>query len=290
MTYLCISLSATYLRNRIIGALRSSNDPLAQAASSHVSQDLIFSHPTIQRLAAAVEQLVHSDSDNVPSNSKEDAAYIERMVAKYSLGLPTFKGRPSPDCDLIVLLTGSTGNLGSHILASLLSEKRVVKVFTLNRSSPRHNRQEDSFADSGFPLKLLGSKALHPLVGDISLPDLGLEPGVFAEVKSQVTHIIHNAWRLDFNLSLSSFEGLVASARNLIDISGQCHNPVHFSFTSSISSAQRWDVSHGPVPEEVLPNAEVAVGWGYGASKYVVERVSVLVIDKRETMRVETFM
>jgi thioester reductase-like protein len=45
-------------------------------------------------------------------------------------------------------------------------------------------------------------------------------------------------------------------------------------FTSSISTAQNWDRSKGPFPEEVQYDAGVAEGLGYGASKYVSERVS----------------
>lgn len=45
-------------------------------------------------------------------------------------------------------------------------------------------------------------------------------------------------------------------------------------FTSSISSARSWDGTKGPFPEEVQYDAGVAVGLGYGESKYISERVS----------------
>ena len=45
-------------------------------------------------------------------------------------------------------------------------------------------------------------------------------------------------------------------------------------FTSSISTAQNWDRAKGPFPEDVQYDAGVAEGLGYGASKYVCERVS----------------
>ncbi|OAX30945.1 hypothetical protein K503DRAFT_870821 [Rhizopogon vinicolor AM-OR11-026] len=46
-------------------------------------------------------------------------------------------------------------------------------------------------------------------------------------------------------------------------------------FTSSVSSAQGWDRAKGSFPEEVQYDAGVAEGPGYGASKYVCERVLV---------------
>ncbi|KAG2114598.1 uncharacterized protein F5147DRAFT_677311 [Suillus discolor] len=65
--------------------------------------------------------------------------------------------------------------------------------------------------------------------------------------------------------------------RNLIDLalSSPRHPKPCFMFASSISSAQSWDKAKGPFPEEVEYDAGVAVGLGYGASKYVSERVLV---------------
>ncbi|TCD65360.1 putative NRPS-like protein biosynthetic cluster [Steccherinum ochraceum] len=268
------SLSATYLRNRILGALRSAKDPQVQKAAQHVPQELVFANPTLIKLAAAVIHLISPDTNSSLPKAQQEASVIEEMVTKYSLNLPAFKqGKIGRDSPLVILLTGSTGNLGSHVLESLLLDKRVARVFTLNRYSSRKDRQENAFIDGKFPLDLLKSKKLYPLVGDTSLPHLGLDADTLSEIKTTVTHIAHVAWRLDFNLALSSFENLVAGTRNLIDFSAECKNPVKFLFTSSVSAAQNWDSNKGPVPEQVLPNAEVAAGSGYGSSKYVVERV-----------------
>lgn len=90
-----------------------------------------------------------------------------------------------------------------------------------------------------------------------------------------MTTIIHTAWRLDFNLSLSSFEPNVRGTRNLIDFarSGPHPSKVKFLFTSSVASTFSWDQSKGAYPEEVLMDASYAVGNGYGEGKYVAERV-----------------
>lgn len=87
--------------------------------------------------------------------------------------------------------------------------------------------------------------------------------------------IIHNAWRLDFNLGLSSFEPNIRGTRNLIDLgrSTQKASSLRFLFTSSVASAQSWDKTKGPYPEEVVMDARYAVGPGYGAGKYATERV-----------------
>lgn len=87
--------------------------------------------------------------------------------------------------------------------------------------------------------------------------------------------VIHNAWRLDFNLSLSSFEANIRGTRNLIDFARSAEHAatLRFLFTSSVSSAFSWDKARGAYPEDIVKDAKYAVGSGYGESKYVAERV-----------------
>lgn len=91
-----------------------------------------------------------------------------------------------------------------------------------------------------------------------------------------LTVIIHNAWKLDFNLGLGSFESHVRGTRHLIDLAatGPHASEIRFVFTSSVTSAQGWDRDRGAVPEEIEEDTGIAVGAGYGESKYVAERVS----------------
>ena len=91
-----------------------------------------------------------------------------------------------------------------------------------------------------------------------------------------VTHIIHNAWTVNFNLALQSFEGQVAGVRKLVDISAAATHPIRILATSSIGITNSWDPSNGPVPEHPLSDVKLATETGYTASKFVVEAVSVL--------------
>ena len=85
--------------------------------------------------------------------------------------------------------------------------------------------------------------------------------------------IIHNAWRLDFNLSLASFESNIRGTLNLAEFA-RSKPSAKFIFTSSMASALSWDQSLGLYPEEVVMDSKYAVGQGYGEGKYVSERVS----------------
>ena len=68
--------------------------------------------------------------------------------------------------------------------------------------------------------------------------------------------------------------------RNLIDFAHGCVNVsrLKFIFTSSVSTASSWTLSQGPYPEETVLDAQFCVGMGYGESKYVSERVFILLL------------
>ncbi|KAG1855628.1 putative aminoadipate reductase [Suillus subalutaceus] len=262
------SLSATFLKNRIIGSLSSSPDRDVQASASRIDQNIIFSSPSIRRLARSVINAVLQQDGAGTVNPKAD---IENMIERYSVGLANSVTEANitlangcSQSDHVVALTGSTGGLGSYLLADLLQREDVSVVYAFNRPSKGasiQQRQEDSFKDRGLDFTLLQSDKLVYVETDTSDDRLGLDEELYQKIRTSVTVIIHNAWRLDFNLALSSFDSHVQGMRNLIDLalSSPCHPKPRFMFASSISSAQSWSSAKGPFPEEVECDAGVAV-------------------------------
>lgn len=176
------SLDATFLRNRIVAMLKASGDKQAQAAAPHITQNFVFENPTIESLALALSTLVATGTNiNKQNMSKE----MLRILEQYSLGLPTPTAAQSSAASdgAVVLLSGATGNVGVYILAALLEEEKVEKVYTLNRPSPDAAKQARAFADKGLDVELLKSKKLVPLVGDMTKDAFGLAPDVLNEVR-----------------------------------------------------------------------------------------------------------
>lgn len=86
---------------------------------------------------------------------------------------------------------------------------------------------------------------------------------------------MHNAWRVDFNLALTSFETHIASAIRLLAMAPSAY----YIFTSSISVVGGWtddERYRGTlVPEAALHDSALAAATsGYGMSKFVVEEAS----------------
>ena len=285
------SLSSTFLKNRILGSLGTCPHEEFREAASRISQNVVFANPTLRRLASHLIECVVGESADASSKPVRDAkTEIEDMISKYVVGLGDEVGggaRGRAHHRHVVLLTGSTGGLGSFLLASLLSREDVALVYAFNRASKTgsaQQRQRAAFDDRGLDTAVLDSEKLIHVEGDLAQPNLSLDDQTYGEIRDAVTVIVHNAWRLDFNLALSSFEPNVKGTRHLIDLArgSKWTDKPRFLFASSVASAQGWDMRKGAFPEAVQFDAGVAVGGGYGASKYVSERVRTWVVVDRD--------
>ncbi|KAJ7475732.1 hypothetical protein FB451DRAFT_255063 [Mycena latifolia] len=267
----CDSLQATYIRNTILNALGESSIDTAK-----VPMNFVYLRPNITSLGIYVSQVASNLA--AVGTPKDIIDHMETFIAKYSEGFVEHKtASSSASTSNVVLLTGSTGALGSYLLAKLLQDDLVSKVYAVNRqssSSSLADRQKEAFVKRGLVVELLASSKLHLVEADISSLNAGLSSELYDEIRSSVTTIIHNAWRLDFNLTLAQFEPQVASVRHLIDLalSSPLERPPLFLFTSSVGAVSSWTGS-GSVPEAHLEDLASAVGNGYGTSKAVGEKI-----------------
>ncbi|KAI0249337.1 acetyl-CoA synthetase-like protein [Lactifluus subvellereus] len=273
----CDSLQSTYIRNSILQGLRETNPE----AVKHVSASFVYEHPTIERMARFLSKAVTDPQSTQGVDLASRGRELQALVDKYTEGFPT---RPTlsgsayrlPSRD-IYLLTGSTGGLGSNMLAQLLESSTVMRVYAFNRpskSGASEARQLAAFRQRGLNTNLLASGKLVYVEGDLSEPAFALSDKLYGEMHRSVTHIIHNAWKINLNLSLTSFEDGISGVRALVDfaITSPLMRPPHLLFVSSISVFINFE-NKGPVAEEALPNPVIPVGTGYSESKWVGERI-----------------
>ncbi|KDQ17952.1 hypothetical protein BOTBODRAFT_171650 [Botryobasidium botryosum FD-172 SS1] len=210
---------------------------------------------------------------------------LNALVSKYTTNFPAHHPRPSnatPSTALqsgdIVLLTGTTGGLGCILLRDLAALPSVARVYAFNRKDRQgrslRERQATSLEERGLDPKILDSPKVILVEGDTSVSDLGISSALFTELRDSVTLVIHNAWRINLIQDVFMFESLIRGVRNLVDfaLASWRPSPPRIVFLSSISSVQNWQLDI-PVPERALPDARVALGVGYGESKWVSERI-----------------
>ncbi|KAH7318820.1 hypothetical protein B0J17DRAFT_584211 [Rhizoctonia solani] len=270
------SLTATMLLRVIKSALHASSDSNVQSAATKINQQTIFGKPTVRQLAQLLVQLSKNDSASIDP-VVEALQSILAMIRKYNSDWPRQEVRSvQPVHKERVVVTGTTGGLGSHLLAQLLQSDRIEKVWAMNRKSSRGNREREiaSFEDKQLDVSLLRSDKLVFMDTDLEDPKLGLSNKAYDEIRGGATIIIHNAWQVNFNLSLQSFEPSIRGARNLLDLafhSTASTGLPRFAFASSISVAGF--AGPGRQLSEISVTPEMAAtSIGYGQSKLVTEK------------------
>jgi len=237
---------------------------------------IIYSNPTIEGLAKVLHQRLnrHAAQDGALKRVTREQN-IKNMVAKYTCNLPTVYTEGLPRlAKHTVVLTGSTGSLGNYILELLIADPKVETIYCLNRSATAESRQRDSFlareAEPSF-----AKVRFHTT--DFSKDDFGLSGEQYSELSSTVDVFIHNAWSVDFNLNLESYEAThIAGTRRCIDFSLAAKYRPHIFFLSSIASVGNWNASvakkssdRNEVPEQLFQDDTLPLPQGYGESKHV---------------------
>ncbi|KAJ9237119.1 putative nonribosomal peptide synthetase [Paecilomyces variotii] len=236
-----------------------------------ITPQKVYTNPTVEQLSRLVHSAVNDKADDAHDETVRSEK-ISTLVKKYTADLPkqtldvtSISGKHS------VILTGSTGSLGSYLLHSLVNDSSVVKVYCLNRSDAK-SRQEQSFRDKGLKLDLSKIEFLTVSLGEESF---GLENGKYEEMLGSVDTIIHNAWMVNFNHSVDSFENThIRGVYHLIGFCLKSKHHAHIHFISSVGTIGNWQPRHGPtVPEEPIEDSTVVLPQGYGESKHVGERI-----------------
>lgn len=250
---------------------------------ANLSQNVVFECGNVQSLAEHLYNTRLGITDETIDQADEVQA-MQAMIDKYSTFRPHNPiGKPElPITGKTILLTGVTGGLGSILLARLLKRDDVAQVYTLVRATSdglAHARVIDSLSTRNLihDLSVSDVKKLTAVSGDLSLPSLGLSVQCLSNLLANVTHIIHSAWAVNFNIPLQAFEQQhICGVYNLIEhlaLRTTHSKPAAFYFCSSISAASGTP-KPATIQETQIEALAHAQAMGYGRSKLVAERIT----------------
>ncbi|KUI63880.1 Linear gramicidin synthase subunit D [Cytospora mali] len=260
-----------------------SGDPAADI--SWISMRYIYEHPSIAEISHAVT-LAHSNRGRTlrplsdGGTSQNRVQKMEALLKKYTSDLPSPIKRtgeqPDPAPKIHVILTGSTGSLGIQLLLRLLSDPKVARISCLDRSANAKERIENALSTWSPPPSIASSRvSFHQ--ADYRARDFQLPSAILSDLSETANIIIHNAWKVDFNHSLDTFEEVhIRGVRNLIDFSASSPLNPRIVFVSSISSVGGWhavDPQIAAIPESLPPTLAAAHPTGYSDSKAVAEHI-----------------
>ncbi|KAI1323489.1 hypothetical protein F5Y16DRAFT_383703 [Xylariaceae sp. FL0255] len=230
----------------------------------------IYNNPTTNQLARYLIGLVSQGATNGSiSEDAADSAMAKTLYEKYTRDLATGKrGRPEAPTDKqTILLTGSTGHLGVYLLDQLVHNPAVSRVICLNRAeNGGAEKQQKQMEDRGLTQDASYVEKVEYLQVDLSKEKFGLSDEKYERLRKEAHRFIHNAWPVNFNFSMESFEPSIRGVRRLADFAAQADHRVAVVFVSSIGSVMGWDTNQGPVPELRFEDWSLALG-SYSRSK-----------------------
>ncbi|KAK4153775.1 hypothetical protein C8A00DRAFT_33460 [Chaetomidium leptoderma] len=235
--------------------------------ASALATRVIYGNPTSKRLAEYLFSVVNKDGQDATTGAAQQEEHaMEAILQKYSMDMPKATGNKPPPADenQVIVITGTTGALGSYMLDLASWSPRVKKIICLNRSEDAEARERKSSVERGLTTDFSKAEFLH---ADISRFDLGLGKEVYERLCREVDRVIHNQWPVNFNMPVESFEPHIRGVRNLADFSCKAEKRVPIVFISSIATVDAWKKPE-PVPEQSLHDLDISSG-GYGRSKLV---------------------
>ena len=279
------SLQGTKLFNHLVAAAQQTYDTKDFIAL--LGRNFVYLHPTVSFLTKALQSVIESgDKINGGGVISRTAAMLQ-TTERHCEGLAAMGPSKATGRDYdenskskIIILTGSTGNLGSNIAHKLVTDPSVSLIYCLNRrSSPSIDpldRQHRAFIKAGICVPNYLWPKLKPIEVDIQKPNFGLDVECYRNL-THATHIIHNAWPMDFNRSLVSFEAQFQYLGNIIRLAleGADNQARRILFTSSIAAVARYtlETKETLVPELPMHDPEVTAPFGYPEAKWVCEQI-----------------
>ncbi|KAF2626294.1 male sterility protein [Macroventuria anomochaeta] len=253
------SLQSILIRTDILKTVDIGNNKLGE--------NVVFEYPSIASLSGHLDSL----RAGVVEEQTSVEETMQDLIAKYSDFKPARKHT--------VVLTGTTGSLGAHVLAQLVSRADTEIVHCLVRAKSgkeaAHRVTQSLLQRKIYHTMSLEARAkINTLPSDFSDAHLGLPTATYEAIAEKVTNVIHCAWAVNFNWGLPSFErDCIAGVNHLVNLClATPASKATFDFCSSVSTVARCP---SMVTPEQVAQLDWAQGMGYAQSKCVAENLCV---------------
>jgi hypothetical protein len=147
---------------------------------------VVYEHPSISSLAIFASRFAFPAAQEEHQESANKVQEMLSMVEIYSQSFPKHHPDVATSSEDVVMVTGTTGGLGSVLLAELVASHDVTRVFAVNRKDPSgtplSDRQVASLKRQGLDPVIAFSPKVTLVEADLSASDLGLASDVFESV------------------------------------------------------------------------------------------------------------
>lgn len=283
------SFAVASLSSRLKAALRAYGTPSTKL--NEIGIRLMYKATTATQMAEQLSSILSESNGTSPhvNGANSDVSDIldkyegaaQELVEKYA-GEATSNGingnhQNGSKHGHVVAVTGTTGSMGSYLLATLLARSDVDKVICLNRAADGKEKQAKALESRGLP-------ALQPFIDqgrvvfmkiDIAAPRLGLTDDEYTTILQETTSIVHNAFPVNFLMTVKQFEPQFVGVLSLLELALIGKRHPSFLVVSSVGAAAS-TVAKDVIPEVVFDreNVKTLAIDGYGAAKFICERMT----------------
>ena len=254
---------------------------------------------SVQQLSQAILGLRHNrlaDKAGTEDHAETMRGLVQWYSALNSTSTPGSQTLPTPpespawhqyNPGKTVLLTGTTGSLGSQLLAQLVKSSGVSRIHLLLRGASQHAAEErvrKAMSSRHVTMPAEDWKKIRVHTCSLSEPLLGLSAQTYTELVQETDVIFHLAWAVDFTLPVRGFKQHFAGLQALLSFA-LAHSkwtalygpptPAKLIFCSSTASVASYSKIHPgkEVPESIIDDAESCGDIGYSRSKWVAENI-----------------
>ncbi|KAJ3569482.1 hypothetical protein NPX13_g6068 [Xylaria arbuscula] len=236
----------------------------------------IYHNPSILQLARSLSRAAKETTMEETDVAHELLSSYRNQILQILKPVASASGHwPKDTPGINVILTGSTGSLGTSILEALLARRGIGHVFCLNRGADGGRAaQEIRFSSAGYGADLLNEGRVTFLQTDLTQKTLGLSEEMYQSLAGRAGLILRNAWPVNFNLTLSTFRAQLTGLINLPTLATTATpQPMRTMFISSVGAIA--GLEPGAPASESVPTESVALNAtgmnGYARSKLLAE-------------------
>ncbi|MGD1952561.1 MAG: amino acid adenylation domain-containing protein [Leptolyngbyaceae cyanobacterium] len=230
-----------------------------------------FKQPTIANLSS---QLSHKKR---AANATEFMSVAQlHTEARFTFEPPSYSwSRPQQHWTKpkTVLLTGATGFIGRFLLQELL-QKTDATVYCLVRSATNGRQQLQQSLRKNIPNIGSFDHRIKPLIGDLTLPEMGLTQRQFEYLAENVDVIYHIAANVNLFYPYAALKPTnIVGTQSVLTLASQSKlKPVHY-----VSTLDVFESLATTCPSIIYENDSITQGigisGGYAQSKWVAEQL-----------------
>jgi FlaA1/EpsC-like NDP-sugar epimerase len=149
-----------------------------------VDSSFVYQNPSILALTRFIIDLTSSSSASAKPSQASKVEEMLNLVAKHSKDFVVHKGSAAVPAMDTVLVTGTTGAIGSAVLVELVKSPKVARIFAFNRrgTTTLAARQKKALEDRGMDPNLVDSQKVVLVEADLAQPKLGVNDELFEKV------------------------------------------------------------------------------------------------------------